>query len=124
MPFARAVVRIDHQHAQIIGFDTDHSEASSLAAHVHDTRQHHSEVRAEHELFANVCSALTGVDEILVTGPHTGISAFRHYVEKHRPALRPSIVGWEAVDHPSQGQLLSFARHYLSTRGRMAAPAV
>jgi stalled ribosome rescue protein Dom34 len=123
MPYAKAVIRIDHQHAQIIGFDDDGFEASSLAAHVHDTRQHHSDVRTEHEFLANVCSALTGMDEILVTGPHTGISAFRHYVEKHRPALNPYIVGWEVVDHPSQGQLLAFARQYLSTLGRMAAPS-
>lgn len=124
MPFARAVIRIDHQRALIIGFDADRSEARSLGAHAHNTRQHHSDVRAEHEFFANVCSALTGVDEILVTGPHTGVSAFRHYVEKHRPALGPSIAGWEIVDHPSQGQLLAFGRQYLSTRGRMAVPAV
>lgn len=124
MPYTRAVIRIDRQHALIIGFDADHSEARSLAPHVHQTRQHHSDVRAEHEFFADVCDELSAVAEILVTGSHTGVSAFRHYVEKHRPALGPRIIGWEIVDHPSQGQLLSFARQYLSTHGRMAAPAI
>lgn len=124
MKFATAVIRLDHKHAQIIGFDADHSEVRSLAAHAHNTRQHHSDVRTEHEFFAVACDALSSATEVLVAGPHTGVSAFHHYVDKHRPALGPRIVGWEIVDHPSEGQLLAFARQYFATRGRMAAPAV
>lgn len=123
MPLSHAVVRIDLHHATLLEFDSTQVAARHLKAHPHQTRQHHSEVRAEHEFFGEVCDALAGIGEVLVTGPHTGQAAFRHYLDKHRPALLPRVIGWETVDHPSEGELLAFARKYVDKHRRMAAPA-
>jgi len=119
MSLFHAVVRIDHHTAQILQFDLDHVEAQKLKAHSHPTRQHGSQVRTEHEFFAQVCDALTGIGEVLVVGSKTAQADFRHYVEKHRPQVLPQIVGYESVDHPSDAQLVALARSYFLKHDRM-----
>jgi stalled ribosome rescue protein Dom34 len=115
-----AVVRIDHQQAQVLQFDAEHVQAAKVKAHAHHTRQHHSQVRSEHEFFGHVCDAIDGITEVLVTGSKTALADFRHYVEKHRPQLATRIVGWETVDQPGEGQLVALARRYFLKHDRMA----
>ena len=115
-----AVVRIDHQTAEILQFDAEHVQAQKIKTHSHHTRQHHSSVRTEHEFFGEVCDALAGIQEILVAGSKTAQADFRHYVEKHRPALVPQVVGYETVDQPTQAQLVAYARQYFLKYDRMA----
>ena len=94
-------------------------QATKLKAHEHDTRQHASGVRSEHEFFGQVCDALAGIREVLVTGSQTALSDFRHYVETHRPPAAWQIVGWESVNHPSENQLVAFARQFFVKHNRM-----
>jgi stalled ribosome rescue protein Dom34 len=120
MTFFHAVLWIDHHSAQLLQFDAEHVQASKIKAHTHHTRQHGSTVRTEHEFFAQVCEALPGIQEVLVAGSHQAMADFKHYVEKHRPAVAPQIVGWETVDRPSDNQLVAFARKYFLKYDRMA----
>ncbi|MEQ1784258.1 MAG: hypothetical protein ABMA14_23125 [Hyphomonadaceae bacterium] len=112
MPHAHAVVWLDHHTASIHQFGADTVLSSKLKAHTHQTRQHNSDVRAEHEFFGEVCTALSAEKDVLVTGSHTALADFKYYVVKHRPALEPRIAGWETVDHPTDGQLVAFARDF------------
>ena len=120
MSTLHAVIWVDHQHAQVLHLDSDHVQAQKIKAHNHHTRQHGSQVRTEHEFFGEVCDALTDIKEVLVTGAHKAQADFRHYVEKHRPHVAPKIVGWETVDHPSDGQLAALARKFFVKHDRMA----
>ncbi|MFI4931230.1 MAG: hypothetical protein ACHP83_13380 [Burkholderiales bacterium] len=115
-----AVVWIDHQNAQILQFDPEHVQASKIKAHSHQTRQHGSAVRSEHEYFGAVCDGLAGIPEVLVTGSHQAQADLRHYVEKHRAQLARQIVGYETVDHPSENQLVALARQYFLKHDRMS----
>ena len=119
MSLFHAVVLIDHHSADVLQFDADQVQAHKVKSHEHDTRQHNSGVRTEHEFFGQVCDALSGITEVLVTGAHTAQSDFRHYVEKHRPTLSKQIVGWETVDHPSEAQLVALARKFFHAHGNM-----
>ena len=120
MPLFHAVVRVDHQSAEVIEFNADKVEVRKVHAHSHHTPQHHSNVRTEHEFFGQVCDALAGIKEVLVAGSHTAQADFRHYVEKHRPAVASQIAGWETVDHPSEGQLVALARKFFVAHDRMS----
>jgi stalled ribosome rescue protein Dom34 len=120
MSHSHAVVWIDHHSAQLLHFDAAHVEAQKVKARTDHTRQHGSGVRTEHEFFGEVCDALAGIHEVLITGSHTAQADFRRYVDKHRPALGPQIVGWETVDHPTEGQLLALARQYFLKHDRLA----
>lgn len=120
MSLFHAVVWTDHQAAQVLQFDAEHVQAQKVRAHTHHTAQHGSDVRTQHEFFGELCDAVAGIPEVLLTGPRTALADFRHYVEKHRPALAPAIVGWEAVDHPTERQLVAFARRYFLRHDQMA----
>jgi hypothetical protein len=119
MALTHAIVWTDHQTAQVLQFDAEHVRAQKVRACKHYTRQHESGVRTEHEFFGKVCDALSGIDEILVTGSHTAIADFRHYAEKHRPPTAVRIVGYEVVDHPTDKQLTALAREYFLKHDRM-----
>jgi stalled ribosome rescue protein Dom34 len=115
-----AVVWVDHQHAQVLHLDSGSVQVHKIKAHSHHTRQHGSQVRTEHEFFGEVCDALTDIKEVLVTGAHKAQADFRHYVDKHRAHIAPRIVGWETVDHPTEGQLVALARRFFVKHDRMA----
>ena len=120
MSLSHAVVLIDHHSAQVLQFDADHVQSRKVKEHTHHTRQHGSGVRTEHEFFGEVCDALAGIPEVLVTGSHKAQADFRHYVGKHRAALAQHIVGEETVDHPTEAQLLALARRYFLKQGNVA----
>ncbi len=112
MSLSHAVVWTDHKSAQVLQFDAEHVQAEKVRAHSHHTAQHGSAVRSEHEFFGEICDALDGIAEILVTGSRTAIADFRHYADKHKPQTAKRIVAYEVVDHPSEKQLVAFARKY------------
>jgi hypothetical protein len=114
-----AVVWTDHQSAQVLQFDAEHVLAQKIRTHTYHTAQHGSAVRSEHEFFGEICDALDGIGEVLVTGSHTAIADFRHYAEKHRPHTASRIVAYEVVDHPSENQLVALARKYFLKHDRM-----
>jgi hypothetical protein len=122
MTFFHAVVRTDHQSAEIVQFDADEVSARTIEAHTHHAHHHHGGVRTEHAFFGRVCDALDGIPEVFLTGTHTAVDDFRHYVDMHRPQLKRHIVGYEVVDHPTQNQLVALARkffaHYNLMEGR------
>jgi hypothetical protein len=115
----RAVVWLDHHKAIVQQFDADSAQVKHLAGHEHDTGKHNSGVRTQHEFFGEVCDALAGVKEILVTSSHVVQIDFKHYIEKHRAHLAPDVAGWEVVDHPSEGELLAMARKFFVEHDRM-----
>ncbi len=120
MTLFHAVVWTDHHTAQVLQFDAEHVQAQKVRSHTHHTAQHGSTVRTQHEFFGELCDAIAPVPEVLLTGSHTALADFRHYVEKHRPALAPVIVGWETVDQPTERQLVAFARRYFVRHDQMA----
>lgn len=119
MSLLHAVVWTDHKSAQILQFDAEHVLSQKVQSHSHHTAQHGSTVRTEHEFFGEVCDALSGIAEILVTGSRTAIADFRHYAGKHRPQAAARIVAYEIVDHPSEKQLVALARTYFLKHDRM-----
>jgi hypothetical protein len=114
MTLFHAVALVDHHSAQVLQFDAQQVVTHQVHAHTHHTRQHASAVRTEHEFFADVCDALTGIAEVLVAGGHTGLADFRRYVEKHRPLTAALITGYEVVDHPSKRNLVALARKHFA----------
>jgi riboflavin biosynthesis pyrimidine reductase len=120
MSLFHAVVWLDHHQANVLQFDAEHVQAEKVKASSRHSKQHGNAVRTEHEFYADVCAALDGIAEVLVTGGSSALADFKHYVDKHRAALAPRIVGYETVDHPSDKQLVALARQYFLRHDRMA----
>ena len=121
MALSHAVAWIDHHNAQVLQIDAEQVLDQKVKEHVRYTRQHGSKVRSEHEFFAEICDALTGIESALVAGSRTAQADFRHYVEKHRPAVEAQIAGWETVDHPTEGEIVKMAREFFVKRGEQLA---
>ena len=83
-------------------------------------RKHGHDERSGHEFLGEVCNALQGIAEVLVVGSRTGLVDFMHYAEKHRAHCTKQIVGYEAVNQPTEGELLSMARRYFQKYDLMA----
>lgn len=57
--------------------------------------------------------------EILVTGPANAKDELVKHIKRHDPTLAKAIVGTETVDHPTDAQLIAFARRYFRAADRM-----
>ena len=118
-------VWIDQQEARIYHIDAKNVDAIKVEApgrHVH----RHPTVTAEHahpsdaqHFYGDVVRALQGAEEILIVGPAKAKLELIKYVHKHHPAFDARIVGVETVDHPSDGQLVAYARQYFRAADRM-----
>jgi hypothetical protein len=83
--------------------------ASSEAAHTHD----------DNKYFKSIIEALAGTAGWLVTGPAATKHELVSYVEKQAPQLKKQLIGVEAMDHPTDGELLDHARRFFKAADRM-----
>lgn len=119
MNLQHAVVFLDDRSARVFRFEPDQIVEQRLHELWHYTQQHASAVRDEHEFFGKICDAMESIPELLVTGGHPDIAAFRQYVEKHRPKVAAHIVGYQVVDHPTEGTILELAQQLFMKVDRM-----
>jgi hypothetical protein len=74
---------------------------------------------ADHHFFDDVASALSGAHEILLIGPAETKQEFATYLRDKHPQLGKSIVAVETADHPTDAQILDYARRHFPTLDRM-----
>jgi len=120
MKSPNAVIHLSHDAARLIEFDNDSANAVSLAKQVHGTHQHRSDVRTEHEFFGQVCDRLGSLAKVLVTGGHTPLHDFQHYLEKHRPLVAAHVLAYQVVDQLTDNQLVALARKRFADVERLA----
>lgn len=125
MSHFHAVLWIDQHEAKVFFLDRETFEVARLESPHHHVRKHPS-TTAEHahpadaqHYFREVEGALADAMEVLVVGPSTTKLHFLKHVHKHAPALAERIVGIESVDHPTDGQLVAYARKYFRASDRM-----
>lgn len=126
MSHFHAVVWLDHREARIFYFNKDDVEKSVVHPDKPD-RHLHSHVGspgdgklAENQAFYDdAATALSEAGEILVLGPGTAKLHFLKRVHARHAALEAKIVGIETVDHPSDKQVVAYARHYFAAADRM-----
>lgn len=123
MTFNNAVVWLDHTKAQVIHFDKDASESEALkthSSHAHP-RRNHSDTHANEDdntaFYNDIAGALSGAQQILVVGPAQEKTAFVKYLTAKVPTVAENIKAVETVDHPSDGQLLTYARRHFASAG-------
>ena len=71
------------------------------------------------DYYHRVAQALAGAHEILVVGPAQAKLHLVKHIHAHDHALVPRLVGVETVDHPSDGQLVAYARKYFRAKDVM-----
>ncbi len=69
--------------------------------------------------YNEIVEALTGSDEILVLGPSTAKLELIKHVHKHHPTVAEKIIGVETVDHPTDRQIVAYARQYFEAADQL-----
>jgi stalled ribosome rescue protein Dom34 len=123
MTVHHAAVWIDHKEAKIFHIEPTSFETAKLQApHHHLTQKageqgHH---KGSEKYFHEVAVALADAEEILVVGPSSAKLDFIRHLHKHDHAIEAKVVGVETLDHPTDGQLAAYVRHYFHGKDRMA----
>jgi stalled ribosome rescue protein Dom34 len=126
MSHYHAVVWLDHAEARVFQFTAEAFEKHN--AHTAQARPHLHHKRGavgsghlaeDHAYLGQIVKLLEGAREILVVGPGTAKLELIKYIHRHHRDLEARVVGVETVDHPSDGQLLGYARHYFEAKDRM-----
>jgi stalled ribosome rescue protein Dom34 len=119
MSFKHAIVWIDHQHATVIDFSIDDQHLVKLDSSSRQRKLHRKSgpmgsghAPDDAEFFEAVVVALGTSIEIVVVGPGTAKTAFVKHVQHKHAQVAKRIVGTETLDHPSDRELLTFARKY------------
>ncbi len=115
-------VWLDHKEARVFAFHPEHADEATVFAPPHN--DHHKHTRGQEGLkehpedikhfYRDLIAALQGTDELLIVGPGSAKLEFLRFVHQFDPALQTKVVGIETVDHPSDGQLVAFAKKYFA----------
>lgn len=131
MSHFHAVIWIDHQKAAVWQFTS--AEQTTKVVHspdphqrVHSRKSVHGGHKspADHQFFEDVVHALDGVHEILVMGPAQTKQEFASYLRDKHPPLARANVAVENSDHPTDAEVLAYARRHFKAIDRMFAPGV
>jgi stalled ribosome rescue protein Dom34 len=121
-----SVVWIDHQKAVVWNFNDDAQTKSVVKSHEQHQRSHVRKAphgghvtREETLFFREVAEPLANVQEILVIGPAQAKDEFVNFLKTEHSELAKKIVAVETADHPTDAELLAYARKHFKVLDRM-----
>jgi len=122
------VVWIDHKEAHIIHFTPEDFvkaviPTSSTHPHLHVKSgiQGSGHAAENHSYFNNVTDAIKDSLEILIVGPGFEKLEFMKYLLKYHHMVAEKVLSVDTVDHPTDPQILAYARKYFLKADRMHA---
>jgi hypothetical protein len=131
MPHYHAVVWIDHREAHVMHISPDDVEACIVRPakphqHLHNKRGADKggavgigRAPEDDHFYHEVVEALKGAKEILIVGPASAKLNLIKHIQRHDHQLSDNVIGVESVDHPTDAQLVSYARKYFTAADRM-----
>ena len=72
--------------------------------------------------YQEVAHSLLADEGIIIVGPSSAKLEFIKYVHKNDHVLEPKIIAVETMDHPTDGQIVAYAKQYFNLAGRTPAP--
>jgi len=121
-----AVIWIDHHEARVFRFSP--TDVERLVLHPdHPTRHIHHKANSigsghaaeDHAYLQAVADSTADAGAVLIAGPANAKTELVKHIHQHSPKLMGAIVGVETVDHPSDAQLLAYARKHFEATDRM-----
>ena len=129
---SHAIVWMDSREARVFRFNASDVERETIAAQNPFRQVHHKAgvIGSGHQaldlsFLDHIVDALRGTTEWLLVGPAQAKLELLRHVEKSMPWVHAKLVGVEAMDHPTDGELLAQARRAFQAIDRMRpnAPA-
>jgi stalled ribosome rescue protein Dom34 len=126
MSHYHAVVWLDHNEAHIMHISPDDVETSVVkpAAPHRNLQRKRGSVSGSRQpedqhFYHEVVEAMSGAKEVLIVGPGQAKLELIKHIHAHDPKVADQVVGVETVDHPSDAQVVAFARKYFVAKDRM-----
>ena len=126
MTHFHAVVWLDHAQARVFSFNPTDIDEAHVHSHPPHRQVHHKsgtigsgKSGEDKEFFHGAAVALDGAGEVLIVGPGNAKLHFMRYLHLHDRALEAKLVGIETVDHPTDHQIVAYARQYFRAADRM-----
>jgi hypothetical protein len=117
MSHYQAIVWLDHLEAKIFHFTAADAERIAIHSHSPDRHLHHragsrtgKHAPDDHDFFEAIRGALAGAREWLIVGPGLAKTAFVGYLHSRYQDDIGRIVHVEAIDHPTDAELVRLAR--------------
>jgi hypothetical protein len=108
---------MDSREAHVFRFNADDVERDRLKAHMPFRKVHHKagvigsgHAAADTEYLEHIVDSLSGTREWILAGPGQAKESFVRFLEKHPAKLESKLLRVEAMDHPTDGELLKHAR--------------
>jgi stalled ribosome rescue protein Dom34 len=122
-----AVVWIDHREARVFHFNP--TDVELLVLHPDHPTQHlrhmanslgNGHAAEDSAYLKAVAQSIADAGAVLIAGPGNAKTELVNHIREHNPKLMSLIVGVETVDHPSDPQLVAYARKYFTAMDRMS----
>jgi stalled ribosome rescue protein Dom34 len=113
-----AILWIDQHEAKVFRLTEEGIDASTFASHhKHVLRHPRSTIEHEHpddaqRFYHEVARSLDGAGDVLVVGPAKAKLELIKHIQRHDRGLEARVVGVETIDHPTDAQLVAYARSY------------
>jgi stalled ribosome rescue protein Dom34 len=121
-----AAIWIDHREARVFHFSPIDVEKFVLHPNNPTRHIHHKansigsgHAAEDHDYLRAVAKSIADAGAVLITGPANAKTELVKHIHHHDPKLMSVIAGVETVDHPSDAQLVAYARKYLKASDRM-----
>ena len=126
MQVTHAAVWIDHEQAKVYALSRESADEWKVRPHDRHVHIHHKaglgdsgKAAPDQHYFHSVAEAVKDAGEILIVGPGTAKTELMHHLEKHDPQVAKKVVGVTPMDHPTDDELINFARKTFKAADRM-----
>ena len=125
-----AIVWIDHSQARVFHIGLSGEDSAVLHPQLPTRHLHHKantvgsgHAAPDREFLTQVMHAVSDAGEILIIGPASAKTELAKYLHDKHPAVASRIVAVEAADHPSDPEIVAYARKYFKIAPARAATA-
>jgi stalled ribosome rescue protein Dom34 len=125
-----AIVWIDHSQAKVFHVGLSGEDEVILHPHMPTRHLHHKgnttgsgHVGLDKEFLAQVTNAVSDAGEIVIIGPAGAKTELAKYLREQPASVGDRIVAVEAADHPSDREIVAYAKNYFKIAPARAAAA-
>ena len=122
-----AVVWLDHAEAKVFHIGLTGDDEVTLHPHLPTQHLHHKaneigsgNAKPDARFLEEIASALADAGEILIIGPSGAKTELAKHLREKHPKIGERIVAVEAADHPSDGQIVDYAKRHF----KLAPPRI
>lgn len=126
MIITHAAVWIDHEQAKVFVLSRESADEWTVRPHDRHVHIHHKaglgnsgKAAPNQSYFHSVAEAVKDAGEILILGPGTAKSELMQHLARHDAQVAAKVVGVQAMDHPTDGELINFARKTFKATDRL-----